>query len=117
MGRVSYAVVIALGGLAGCTENRIAGASGTGRSPWEFLALLLAAGLLYLAFSGLAALLSRRVLRTGDSFDLESRRSQPRPKRQPPDRNADRGASTSDASASTPTPLVGVRRGNEGSGR
>ena len=56
----------------------------TDRAPWELLGLLLAALVLYLAFSGVVVLLSRKATRTmGGSFDLASRRVLSRTKRVP----------------------------------
>ena len=48
------------------------GQSVTSRIPWELLVLFLAALVLYLAFSGVIALRSRRWHGRGTSFDLSS---------------------------------------------
>jgi hypothetical protein len=83
MKRSSIAAIMALVGVAGCSEYRINGQSVTNRTPWELLGLLLAAVVLYLAFSGVMALLSRKALWTGGSFDLASRRVLSRTQRVP----------------------------------
>ncbi len=53
----------------------------TGRAPWELLGLLLVAVVLYLVFSGVMALLSRKAPWTRGSFDLPSGRVLSRTKR------------------------------------
>ena len=85
MKRSSIAAIMALVGMAGCSEHRITGQPVTGRAPWELLGLLLATVVLYLAFSGVVALLlrSRKVPRTGRSFDLASGRALSRTERVP----------------------------------
>jgi hypothetical protein len=85
----------------------------TDHTPWELLGLLLAAVVLYVAFSGVAALLSRKAARTtGGSFDLASRRVLSRTKRVPHHRRhregrVDRGQGADralDTTAADPAP-------------
>lgn len=83
MKRSSIAAIMALVGGAGCSEYRTTGQSVTGRAPWELLGLLLAAVVLYLAFSGVVALLSRKAPRPEGSFDLASGRALWRTERVP----------------------------------
>jgi hypothetical protein len=69
MKRLIVASVVMVGGLTGCAADRMDGRSGAGRISGEFL-LLLVGVVLYLAFSGVVALVARRSPRTGQSFDL-----------------------------------------------
>lgn len=78
MKRLLIASVVMVGGLTGCAADRMDGQSGAGRIS-GFLLLLLVAVVLYLAFSGVVALVARRSPRTGQSFDLVAGRALPRP--------------------------------------
>src|SRR5260370_29904109 len=78
MKRLLIASVVMVGGLTGCAADRMDGQSGAGRISGEFLLLLLVAVVLYLAFSGVVALVARRSPLTGQSFDLVAGRSLPR---------------------------------------
>ena len=71
-------VVMVVGGLTGCAADSMDGRSGAGRISGEFLLLLLVAVVLYLAFSGVVALVAGRSPRTGQSFDLVAGRALPR---------------------------------------
>jgi hypothetical protein len=78
MKRLLIASVVMVGGLTGCAADRMDGRSGAGRISGEFLLLLLVAVVLYLAFSGVVALVARRSPQTGQSFDLVAGRALPR---------------------------------------
>ncbi len=78
MKRLIIAGVVMVGGLTGCAADRMDGRSGAGRISGEFLVLLLLGVGLYLAFSGVVALVARRSPRTGQSFDLVAGRALPR---------------------------------------
>lgn len=84
MKRSSIAAIMALVGGAGCNRAQVTGQSVTGRE--ELRGLVLAAVVLYLAFSGVVALLSRKAPRPGRSFDLASGRVLSRIERVPPHR-------------------------------
>jgi hypothetical protein len=77
MKRLVISSVVVVGGLTGCAADRMEGRS-AGRISEEFLLLLLVAVVLYLAFSGVVALVARRSPRTGQSFDLVAGRAVPR---------------------------------------
>ena len=77
MKRLIVSSVVMVGGLTGCAADRMEGRS-AGRISEEFLLLLLVAVVLYLAFSGVVALVAGRSHRTGQSFDLVAGRALPR---------------------------------------
>jgi hypothetical protein len=114
MNRSCIAAIMALVGMAGCSEHRITGHSVPDRTPWELLVLLLAAVVLYLAFSGVVTLLSRKVPRTGRSltarsFDVAAAGLQSRPARVPRHRRhregrVDPGQGPDDTAAPDPAP-------------
>ncbi len=68
-------VVMVVGGLTGCAADSMDGRSEAGRISGEFLLLILVAVVLYLAFSGVVALVARRSPQTGHSFDLAAGRA------------------------------------------
>jgi hypothetical protein len=114
MKRLTISSVVIVEGLTGCARaGNIDQKSGTGSNWAEVLVLLLAAAVLYLAFSGLAARLLHRKPRSEVSFDLESRRVWSRPKRthgrrgHGPDRHGDRSASASDSVSQLPAQSEG----------
>jgi hypothetical protein len=78
MKRLIVSSVVMVGGLTGCTADRMNGQSGVSRISGDFLLLLLVAVVLYLAFSGVSALVARRSPQTGHSFDLAAGRALPR---------------------------------------
>jgi len=78
MKRLLIASVVMVAELTGCAADRMDGRSGAGRISGEFLLLLLVAVVLYLAFSGVVALVAGRSPRTGQSFDLVAGRALPR---------------------------------------
>jgi len=78
MKRLLIASVVMVAELTGCAADRMDGRSGAGRISGEFLLFLLVAVVLYLAFSGVVALVARRSPRTGQSFDLVAGRALPR---------------------------------------
>ncbi len=86
MKRLLIASVVMVGGLTGCAADRMDGQSGAGRIS-GFLLLLLVGVVLYLAFSGVEALVGRRSRHTGQSFDLVSGRALPRATRAHSDRH------------------------------
>jgi len=76
MKRLIISSVVMVTGLTGCTADRMDGQSGI-RISGDFLLLLLVAVVLYLAFSGVVALVAGRSPRTGQSFDLVAGRALP----------------------------------------
>jgi hypothetical protein len=76
MKRLIISSVVMVAGLTGCTADRMDGQSGI-RISGDFLLLLLVAVVLYLAFSGVVALVAGRSPRTGQSFDLVAGRALP----------------------------------------
>ena len=78
MKRLLIASVVMVAELTGCAADRMDGRSEAGRISGEFLLLLLVAVVLYLAFSGVVALVAGRSPRTGQSFDLVAGRALPR---------------------------------------
>ena len=64
--------IVAVVGLAGCVGNRPDGESPAKGTSWALLGLLLAGLVVYLIFSGVMALRSRRWHGRGTSFDLSS---------------------------------------------
>ena len=64
--------IVAVVGLAGCVGNRPDGESPAKGTSWALLGLLLAGLVVYLIFSGVMALSSRRSPRRPRSFDLAS---------------------------------------------
>jgi hypothetical protein len=79
MKRLLIASVVMVGGLTGCAADRMDGRSEAARISGEFLLLLLVAVMLYLAFSGVVALVARRRSpRPEQSFDLVAGRAVPR---------------------------------------
>jgi hypothetical protein len=106
---LNIASVVFVGGLTACARaDGIDGQTGAGSNSGGLLFLLLVGVVLYLAFSGLVALLSRRASHTEASFDLVSRRVWSRRKRthrrrRPrPDSGTDRVTAT-DAVSHPPT--------------
>ncbi len=83
MKRAFLAAMVALVGVAGCSEYSINGHSVTDQKAWGLLSLLFAAVVLYTLFSCVETLLSRRAPRTRDTFDLASGRVLSRTKRIP----------------------------------
>jgi hypothetical protein len=77
MKRLIIASVVMVGGLTGGAADGMDGPSGAGRIAGDFLLLLLVGVVLYLAFSGVVALVARRPPRTGRSFDLVAGRTLP----------------------------------------
>ena len=78
MKRLLIASVVLVAELTGCAADRLDGQSGAVRISGEFLLLLLVTVVLYLAFSGVVALVAGRSPRTGQSFDLVTGRALPR---------------------------------------
>ena len=78
MKRLIVSSVVMVGGLTGCAADRMDGQSGVSRISGDFLLLLLVAVVLYLAFSGVAALVASRSPRTRQSFDLVAERARHR---------------------------------------
>ena len=76
MKRLMISSVVVVGGLTGCAADRMDGQSGVSGISGDFL-LLLVAVVLYLAFSGVVALVAGRSPRTGQSFDLVAGRALP----------------------------------------
>lgn len=62
---------------AGCVGNRMDGEPVVGNKVWGLLILLFGGLVLYLALSGVIALVSRRDRRRGRSFDLSSQHVPP----------------------------------------
>jgi len=78
MKRLTISSVVVVGALTGCAADRMDGQSGVSRISGDFLLLLLVAVVLYLACSGVAALVAGRSPRTGQSFDLVAERARHR---------------------------------------
>jgi hypothetical protein len=111
MKRLIISSVVMVAGLTGCTADRMDGQSGVSRMSGDFLLLLLVAVVLYLAFSGVAALVAGRSPRTGQSFDLVAKRARHRRARrrfaesgESPDGSIPRGAPTAEPDRRRPAP-------------
>jgi len=109
MKRLSIASVVFVWGLAAYARaDGMDEPSGGGSQPVGLLLLLRVGVVLYLAFSGLVALLSRRASQTEASFDLVSprvwsRRKRTHRRRRPgPDSATDRSAAAIDSSTRPP---------------
>jgi hypothetical protein len=70
MKRLIISSVVVVGELTGCAADRMDGRSEAGMIAGDFLLILFVGVVLYLAFSGVVALMARRSPRTGQSFDL-----------------------------------------------
>jgi hypothetical protein len=112
MRRPSIASVVSVGVLTACARaDGMDGQSGGGSNLGGLLLLLIVGVVLYLASSGLVALLSRRASKTEASFDLVSRRvwarrkrTHRRRRRQKPDKGADHSAAAIDSVTRPPAP-------------